>query len=156
MTLGFLGGGVNSIAGRVHFIASQMDKKFEVVGGIFSKDKDKSKISAKEYGVKHFDTIEDMVKEVGLVVVLTPTPDHFENLKELLEYDIGIIVDKPLVDNLKNIDELNFDKKFVVVTHNYSGYPLVREIRALTKNTLRSNISLNTCFLFILAKCILS
>ena len=41
--LGFLGGGADSIAGKVHLIASEMDRKFKVIGGIFSKDREKSK-----------------------------------------------------------------------------------------------------------------
>jgi len=133
MKLGFLGGGVDSIAGKIHFIASQMDKKFEVVGGIFSKNKEKSKLSAKEYKVKHFNSIEEMVSEVDLVVILTPTPIHYENLKELVKFDVGIIVDKPLVANVSEFN-LNLNDKFIVVTHNYSGYPLLREIKMLVKN----------------------
>jgi len=140
MKIGFLGGGVNSIAGKVHLIASQMDNKFQVVGGIFSSDKEKSEYSANIYGLKHFNSIKEMSKEVDLVVVLTPTPLHFENLKELLSYDIGIIVDKPLVSNLENIEQLNFKDKFVVVTHNYSGYPMIREIKELIQNGVAGEI----------------
>jgi predicted dehydrogenase len=135
MKLGFLGGGIGSIAGKVHFIASQMDRKFEVEGGIFSRNKEKSLKSAEKYGVKHFDSLKDMCEEVDIVVVLTPTPDHYENLKELLKYDVGIIVDKPIVANVSEFD-LDLSGKFVVVTHNYSGYPLVREIRALVQNNM--------------------
>jgi predicted dehydrogenase len=139
MKIGFLGGGIDSIAGKVHFIASQMDKKFEVIGGIFSRDEEKSLKSAKKYGVKHFDSLKDMCKEVDIVAVLTPTPEHYQNLKDLIKYDVGIIVDKPLIANISEFD-LNLEDKFVVVTHNYSGYPLVREIRALVQNGVLGDI----------------
>ncbi len=132
MKLGLLGGGIGSIAGGVHLIASQMDGKFEVAGGIFSSDSEKSKQSAKEYKLKYFNSIKEMCENVDIVVVLTPTPNHYENLKELIKYDVGIIVDKPLVSNPKF--DLDLSEKFVVVTHNYSGYPLVREIKYLVKN----------------------
>jgi predicted dehydrogenase len=139
MRIGFLGGGVDSIAGKVHMIASQMDKKFEVVGGIFSHIEEKSKQSAKEYKVKHFNSIEEMANNVDVITILTPTPNHYENLKEILQYDVKIIVDKPLVSNTTEIDKLNLNKD-IVVTHNYSGYPLVREIKELVKNGVLGDI----------------
>ncbi len=138
--LGFLGGGVDSIAGKVHLVASMIDKRFEVIGGIFSSNDIKSQQSAKEYGLKHFNSIENMAKSVDLVVLLTPTPNHYEDLKKLLNYDIGIIVDKPLVSSSYEANKLNFDNKFVIVTHNYSGYPLVREIKSLVANGILGDI----------------
>jgi len=138
--LGFLGGGADSIAGRVHLIASEMDRKFKVIGGIFSKDKEKSKRSADIYNVKHFDSLEEMASEVDIIVILTPTPLHHKNLKEVLKYDVGIIVDKPLLTSTKEAKDLDFKDKFVVVTHNYSGYPLVREIKALYENKILGEI----------------
>jgi len=134
--LGFLGGSYSSIAGKVHLIASEMDRKFKVVGGIFSSKQNNSIKTAKMYGIKHFESIKDMVNEVDIVVILTPTPNHFEDLKKILEYDVGIIVDKPLVSNLEEANKLNhlLKNKFVVVTHNYSGYPLIREMKYLAKD----------------------
>jgi predicted dehydrogenase len=138
--LGFLGGGVDSIAGRVHLIASEMDRKFKVIGGIFSKNKEKSKKSAKKYGIKHFDNLEEMANEVDIIVILTPTPMHYNNLQEVLKYNVGVIVDKPLLTSTKEATDLNFKDKFVVVTHNYSGYPLVREMKALYENKILGEI----------------
>jgi len=131
--LGFLGGGYESIAGKVHFIASQMDRYFEVVGGIFSHDSFHSKESAKIYKVKQFHSLEEMCKEVDIVVLLTPTPMHYQNLLELSIYDVGVICDKPLVSNIEEAKEIEklYENRFVVVTHNYNGYPMVRELRAL-------------------------
>jgi predicted dehydrogenase len=137
--LGFLGGGADSIAGRIHLTASEMDRKFKVIGGIFSKNKEKSKKSAAIYKVRHFDSLEEMASEVDIIVILTPTPLHYENLKEVLKYDVGIIVDKPIVANISRFD-LNLNAEFVVVTHNYSGYPLIRELRALVKNGVLGDI----------------
>ncbi|PHR53313.1 MAG: oxidoreductase [Arcobacter sp.] len=137
--LGFLGGGVGSIAGTVHLIASQMDRNFQVLGGIFSHNEEKSKQSAKKYALLHFSSIKEMCDTVDFVVILTPTPNHYENLKELLNYNVKIIVDKPLVANISEFD-LNLDNKFVVVTHNYSGYPLVREIKALVADGVLGTI----------------
>jgi len=131
--LGFLGGGYGSIAGPVHFIAAQMDKHFEVVGGIFSHDTAYSKESAKNFQVKHFHSLEEMCNKVDIVVVLTPTPMHYQNLMELCKYNVGVICDKPLVSNLQEAKEIKklYKDRFIVVTHNYTGYPMVRELRAL-------------------------
>ena len=133
--LGFLGGGYDSIAGKVHFIASQMDNYFKVIGGIFSRDDLKSKKSAKIYNVKHFNSLEEMCKEVDIVVVLTPTPIHYQNLLEISKYDVGVICDKPLVSNLQEAIKIKklYQDRFIVVTHNYNGYPMIRELRALIK-----------------------
>ncbi len=130
--LAFLGGGTESIAGYVHLIASQMDRKFEVVGGIFSRESQKSQMAAQEYKVKHFDSIAEMCEQVDIVVVLTPTPEHYRNITELLRFDVGIIVDKPIVSELS--ETLIDENKFIVVTHNYSGYPLVRELKELIRH----------------------
>ena len=133
--LGFLGGGYDSIAGPVHLVSSQMDGFFKVVGGLFSKDADRSKDSAKNFRVRHFATLKKMCDEVDIVVVLTPTPVHYQNLLELSKYNVGVICDKPLVSNSKEMEEIMtlYKDRFLVVTHNYTGYPMIRELRALIR-----------------------
>jgi len=139
--LGFYGGGFDSIAGKIHLMASTMSRKFEVIGGIFSRDKEKSIKTAKIYGVKHFNSIEEMKKEVDVVVILTPTPNHFNDIKKFLDKDL--IVDKPIVATSYEAIELkNILKNKVVVTHNYSGYPLVREMRYLAKDIFKIEITM--------------
>lgn len=135
LKLGFLGGGLGSIAGQVHFIASQMDNYFHVVGGIFSANELNSKQSANNYKVKHFNSLEEMCLDVDIVVLLTPTPMHYQNLLELSKYNVGVICDKPLVANLEEAKEIKklYQDKFLVVTHNYNSYPMIRELRALVK-----------------------
>ena len=140
--LGFLGGGHKSIAGPVHLRASQMDGCFDVIGGIFSHDTKRSKESAKIFHVKHFETVEEMCDKVDIVVVLTPTPAHYQNLIELSRYDVGVICDKPLVSNTREAEEIAtlYKDRFLVVTHNYTGYPMVRELRALTEAQIFGSI----------------
>ena len=131
--LGFYGGGYDSIAGKIHLLASEMNRKFKVIGGIFSKNPEKSQQCAKIYNVKHFNHIEEMKKEVDIVVILTPTPNHFNDIKKFLDKDI--IIDKPIVATSHEAKELKkLIKNKIVVTHNYSGYPMVREMRELSNN----------------------
>ena len=142
LKLGFIGGSIDSIAGYTHFIASQMDGKFEVVGGIFSSDTNKSRKTAEFFNVKHFDNIDNLVNEVDMIVILLPTPNHYEMLLKLKKYNIPIICEKPLVSTLeeaKKIKELYKDS-FLVVTYNYSGYPMVRELKALIQQNYFGNI----------------
>lgn len=142
LKLGFIGGGRGSIAGHTHFIASQMDGKFEVTGGIFSSKKEKSKESAKFYGVKNFDSLESMIKEVDIVVVLLPTPDHFNMLLKLKEFNIPVICEKPLVSSIEEIKIIKqeYKNRFLALTYNYSGYPMVRELKEMVRQNYFGNI----------------
>lgn len=132
--LAFIGGGSGSIAGTPHFIASQMDRRFCVVGGVFSHDDELSKARAKEWGVESFSNVDDMVKTLkpDAVCVLTPTPQHINDLKTLAKYDLAIICEKPLASSVEEglyLRELLKDK-FVAISNNYSGYAMLRELKA--------------------------
>jgi len=144
--LAFIGGSINSIAGYPHFIASQMDKRFEVIAGAFSTDEAINKETALLWKVPKIynDWKELILKEksnIDAIVVLTPTPLHSKIIITLLQQDIPIISEKPLVSSMEEIAEIekNYDKKnhFLVITNNYSGYPMVRELQhKISKNEL--------------------
>lgn len=136
--LAFIGGSINSIAGYPHFIASQMDKNFEVVCGAFSADSKINEQTAQQWKIpKQYDDWKVLIKEekenIDAVVVLVPTPQHSEVLIELLKEKIPIICEKPLVsslDEMKSIEQhYNPQENFLVITNNYSGYPMIRELR---------------------------
>jgi len=136
--LAFIGGSIDSIAGYPHFIASQMDKRFEVVAGAFSTQKEINKKTAEVWKIERLyhqwrELIKKEKNNVDAVVVLTPTPLHYEIILELLQENIPVICEKPLVSSLKEAETLQniFDEKknFLVITNNYSGYPMVRELQ---------------------------
>ena len=136
--LAFIGGSVDSIAGYPHFIASQMDKNFEVIAGVFSTQKNVNKATAEKWKIsRYYDDYIDLIKNekeyLDAVVILTPTPLHAEIIVELLKANIPIICEKPLVSSLEDVKKIKqfYDdsKHFLVLTNNYSGYPMLRELR---------------------------
>jgi len=136
--LAFIGGSLDSIAGYPHFIASQMDRRFEVVAGAFSTQQETNHKTATQWKVPAlYDTWQELVEKeknnLDAIVILTPTPMHCTIIIELLKNNIPIICEKPLVSSLQEIEAIKkvYDEKkhFLVVTNNYSGYPMVRELQ---------------------------
>lgn len=139
LKLAFIGGGTNSAVGRVHQIASQMDKRFELVAGCFSQEADLNQNSAEEYGVERVypDLAALLAAETALdaIAILTPTPQHTEDVKTCIQAGLPIICEKALtgsVDDAVAIQSLiQQHQAFLCVTYNYTGYPMLRELRHL-------------------------
>ena len=138
--LGILGGGLNSIAGYVHFVASQMDGRFKVVSGVFSTSAEENIRTAKYWNVERvYSSIEDFIRnekgKVDAVAVLLPTPLHYEVVKKLLKNDFPVICEKPLFSSLEEIlklpKEVDLSDKFLVITYNYIAYPMLSVLRDL-------------------------
>lgn len=137
----FIGGGLNSAVGYVHFSACNIDNRFKVVAGAFSRHEYTNRDTADYWGVepnRTYSTWQDLIKaEMGKVdafVVLTPTPDHLPILLELLENRLPVICEKAMVSSVSDIEKLKkvYDPElnFLAVTFNYSGYAMVRELRS--------------------------
>lgn len=145
LKLGFIGGGINSAVGRTHKIAAEMDSRFEVVCGAFSRHHDINQKTAEEYGIETsrvYDSWGDLLEKernrIDAVVILTPTPTHTEIILKTLDYNIPIICEKSLTNNLKDglkiVDEVKKRNAFLVVTYNYTGYPMVREMKHMIES----------------------
>lgn len=141
--IAFIGGSYQSIAGYPHFIASQMDGRFKIIAGAFSTDSKINKETAQKWGIKKiYDDWEKLIqnekKRLDAMVILTPTPAHFEIIIKVLKENIPIICEKALVSSLNDIEEIeklyNPNQHYVAVTNNYSGYLMVRELRERIKN----------------------
>lgn len=139
--LAFIGGGKTSAVGYVHFIAAQMDNNFQVVAGAFCRTKEDNILTGKQWGVaaenchpSWQDLIEQEKERVDAFVVLTPTPDHLEILIALLAENLPIICEKALLTGPSQVSQLkkhyNPEKHFLAVTFNYTGYAMIRELRA--------------------------
>lgn len=143
LKLGFIGGGINSTIGPTHYLASQLDGKWKVSSGFFSRNKNDSLKTASTWNIdkgRVYNNLNSFIKNekklLDAVVVLVPTPKHFNILRRLLKEKIPVICEKPLVDNHKQIKLLrkNINKNlFLRVTYNYTGYPMLRALKDLIK-----------------------
>ena len=145
--IGMVGGGKNAFIGGVHRIALRLDGYYELVAGSFSSNFDNSKETGKDLGLAEdriYETYHEMAEKesarsdgIDVVAIVTPNHLHIPIAKIFAEKGIHIICDKPLAlsseeaINLKNIVE---SKKLIfALTHNYTGYPMVRHARSLIK-----------------------
>ena len=140
LSLGFIGGGLNSAVGQTHYAASRMDGRWSLDAGMFSRDADTNRQTAEHWHVapdRMYGSWRDLLlaerSRLDAVVVLTPTPNHYEIVQALLKAGIPIICEKALVSNLNDartlLAQYNPARNFLAVTFNYSGYPMVRELR---------------------------
>jgi predicted dehydrogenase len=140
LSLGFIGGGLASSIGQAHFAASRLDGRWRLSAGFFSRQTEMNLKTAEAWNVPQdrlYESWQDFVTaekdKLDAIVVLTPTPEHIEIVNTLIDEGIPIICEKPLVSSLEESDLINqtFNKShcFLSVTFNYSGYPMVRELR---------------------------
>lgn len=134
LRLGFIGGGINSAVGRAHYAACRMDGRFEVVAGCFSRNEEVNRATAEIFDCVATQSIYSWDKQViDACVILTPTPFHADDVSGFLSRGFPVICEKALastsseaLDLIRLRDENN---GFLSVTYNYTGYPMVRELR---------------------------
>lgn len=142
LKLGFIGGGLNSAVGSTHFIASQMDGLFSVEAGCFSRDSELNLKTAEKRGIDSnrtygswSDLLDAEAQNLDAVVILSPTPEHFHQVSSVMKAGLNVICEKSLAmtssEALALIREAEGKNKFLAVTYNYSGYPMVRELRQM-------------------------
>jgi predicted dehydrogenase len=140
-----VGGGRGAFIGAVHRIAARMDDRFELVAGALSANPENAKASAADLHIaadRAYSSYEEMLRiektradGIQAVVIVTPNHMHFPVAKACLEAGVDVICDKPVTRTLEEAIELQkiVEKSgcFFALTHNYSGYPLVRYAREL-------------------------
>lgn len=147
--LGILGGGGDSLIGVLHRVASFINDNYEIVGAVFSPVHQESIDFANEIDIptnriyKDFDTlIEEELKlpeeeRIQVCSVQTPNFLHFPMAKKLLDNGFHVICEKPMTMDYEEAKELreahqNSGKVFAL-THTYTGYPMVRQMREMIK-----------------------
>ena len=140
--LGMIGGGVTSSIGWSHISAAQMDGYYKIEAGCFSREKENSYITAKKWNIdpeRIYTSVEKLIsnekESVDAVSILTPTPNHLSDFERLARAGIPIICEKPLASCTEDASAmkkiLSQNNGFAAVTFNYSGYPMIRELREL-------------------------
>jgi predicted dehydrogenase len=147
LRLAVIGGGTGSFIGAMHRQSARRDDRYQIVTGIFSSDQAKSKKDALELGIES-DRIYPDVKAlldgeasrkdgIDAVAIMTPNDSHFDYSMWALERGIDVICDKPMTNTLAEAEALH--KKVqetglvFCLTHNYTGYPMVRQAKAMVE-----------------------
>ena len=140
--LGLIGGGGTSLIGPVHRIAARLDDRFECVAGVLSSDPDRALAAAAKIGIpRGYGRVDEMIYAertrpdgIEAVAIVTPNDSHLEFVNLALAAGLHVMCDKPLTNDLSSARQLTATALaqgcILAVTHNYSGYPMVREARA--------------------------
>jgi predicted dehydrogenase len=148
--MGMIGGGPGAFIGEVHRMAARLDGKIELVGGAFSSDPASSKAFGQSLAIspsRSYGDFKEMIKQesqlppderMDFVVIATPNHLHFEPAKLALEKGFHVLSDKPATLHLQEAEQLSeivqSSGLLYGLTHNYTGYPLVKEARQLIRN----------------------
>jgi predicted dehydrogenase len=148
--MGMIGGGRGAFIGGVHRMAAALDGQIELVCGAFSSSPEKSKASAADFFInpnRAYGSFEEMImaekklpegERMDFVSIVTPNHVHFAPAKMALENGFHVVSDKPLcftMDEAKELEALvQSTGLFFALTHNYTGYPMVKQAKAMIKN----------------------
>lgn len=150
LKMGMVGGGNDAFIGAVHRKAAIMDGQVEFVAGALSSNEQKAKDSAKELYLpesRSYGSWQEMLEKeqllpewerIDFVSIVTPNYLHFPIAKGFIEAGIHVICDKPMTYSLQEAIELvrlvGIHKVIFGLTHNYTGYPMVKQARHIVKN----------------------
>ncbi len=145
--MGMIGGGIGAFIGDAHRRASRICNDFELVGGVFDADYEKSKQFAKKEGIsadRCYKSVDALIKaelalpadkRMEVVAIVTPNALHFPFAKTLLVNGFHLVCEKPMTMTVQEALELeklvSKNKLTFALTHTYTGYPMVREMRDL-------------------------
>jgi predicted dehydrogenase len=138
--VGMVGGGPGAGIAETHRIAMRLDDRYELVAGVFSRDREKTLTAARQFRIDPQRVYSDYATmaaaearrddRIDAIVIVTPTASHYEIVKVFLEAGINVICDKPLCLSLAQARELKTLAEkgglILCLTHNYSGYAMVR------------------------------
>lgn len=142
---GIVGGGQGSFIGAVHRIAAELDGQAEVIAGAMSSDPQRANASAKAWFLQRsYDSYQKMAEAeaqrsegIDFVMVTVPNHMHYPVAKAFLEHGIHVVCDKPMTFNLDEARALvklvEGSKRIFALTHNYTGYPAVRQARQMVR-----------------------
>lgn len=145
--LGMVGGGIGAFIGQVHRIAARIDGHYTLVAGALSSAPERAQASGQALGLapgRIYDDFARMARHearrkdgIEAVAIVTPNHMHYPVAREFLKRGIHVICDKPLTATLPEARKLvqlaESSGAIFALTHNYTGYPLIRQARALVQ-----------------------
>jgi len=154
--MGMIGGGIGAFIGDAHRRASRICNDFELVGGVFDADYEKSKLFAKNEGIspgRCYKSVDELIKaesalpsdeRMEVVSIVTPNALHYSFAKSLLGAGFHVVCEKPMTITVKEAEELEklvSEKKLTfALTHTYTGYPMIRQMRDIIAKGLLGTI----------------
>lgn len=148
LRLGMVGGGPGAFIGGVHRIAARFDGKYDLVAAALSSNGEKSKSYAAELGIpRAYSSYAEMAEAeskredgIDVVAIVTPNDTHYAIASAFLAAGIHVMCDKPMTttleDAVKLADEVERSGLIFGLTHTYSGYPIVRQMRSIVESGL--------------------
>jgi predicted dehydrogenase len=150
LRMGMVGGGRGAFIGAVHRMAANLDGKIALTAGAFSSDPEKSKLSGEDFFLdpaRVYGSYQEMAEKeaalpedqrIDFVSIVVQNHLHFPVAKTFLEAGFNVICDKPMTRTLEEARELrdivNKSGKVLCLTHNYTGYPMVKEARRMVND----------------------
>jgi predicted dehydrogenase len=142
--LGIAGGAAPSMIGPVHRVAAAMDQRFTIEAAVLSSRPERSRAEGRAIGLageRCYGSVEQMVEQerrrddgIEALAIITPNDSHARYLRLALSADLDVMIEKPLCNDLAEAVTLQQVVQAsgcaVVLTHTYSGYPMVRDMRA--------------------------
>ncbi len=145
LRMGMVGGGRGAFIGAVHRMAARLDGEIDLVAGCFSSDPKKSRLSGQDFHLdpaRVYATYEEMAEReaalpddqrIDFVSIVTRNNTHFAVASTFLKAGFNVICDKPLAYTLAEArqlrDVVRKSGRVFALTHNYTGYPMVKEAR---------------------------
>jgi predicted dehydrogenase len=145
LRLAVIGGGPGSFIGAMHRQAARLDDRYELIAGVLSSDPARTRQAGLEIGLSPERTYSDAMQMLDaeaarpdgaeVVAIMTPNDSHYEYAVAALEHGFDVICDKPMTNTLAEAEQLHHKVQqtglVFCLTHNYTGYPLVRQAKAM-------------------------
>ena len=145
LRLALIGGGPGSFIGEMHRQAARMDDRYEIVASVLSSNPERAKQAGLELGLdadRAYTNVPDMLKAeasrpdgADVIAIMTPNDSHFEYAAAALDMGFDVICDKPMTNTLADAEALHQKVQdtglIFCLTHNYTGYPMIRQAKAM-------------------------
>jgi predicted dehydrogenase len=148
LRLAVIGGGPGSFIGATHRQAARLDDRYELVSGVLSSNPERARKAGLEIGLapdRAYSNVPEMLDAearrsdgADVIAIMTPNDSHYEYAVASLERGFDVICDKPMTNTLENAEKLHQKVQesglVFCLTHNYTGYPMVRQAKAMVED----------------------